>query len=187
MRKLTVVHPGNTGPELLLPQPLQRVRRLLAAVRPVPLGAIRAVASNDIVHRVRRHLEHVALARRLALLNLADLLADADQRLDEAVQLLLGLGLGRLDHERVGHGPAHRRRVEAVVLQTLGNVDGLDAGRVVEGPDVEDELVCAPAVLVRVQDLVVRLELAEEVVGVEQRDLGGLRETLAACPLRSVF
>lgn len=129
---------------------------------------------------MRRHLEHIPLPRHLALLDLADLLADADQGLDEAVQLFLGLRLSGLDHERVGDGPAHGGRVEAVVLQALGDVNGLDARRVVEGAHVENELVRAPAVDVGVQNRVVRLELAEEVVGVEKRDLGCLLETLAA-------
>jgi hypothetical protein len=70
--------------------------------------------------------------------------------------------------------------VEAVILQALGNVDGLDAGGVVERPHVEDELVRAPPVGVGVQDWVVRLELAEEVVCVEERDARGFLEALAA-------
>ena len=73
--------------------------------------------------------------------------------------------------------------MEAVVLQALGDVDSLDAGAVVEGPHVEDELVRAPPVCVGVQDLVVRLELAEEVVCVEERDARGFLEALAACML----
>jgi hypothetical protein len=70
--------------------------------------------------------------------------------------------------------------VEAVVLQALGNVDGLDARRVVEGTYVEDEFVRAPTVGVGVQDGVVRLEFAEQVVGVQESDLGCLLEALAA-------
>jgi alpha-D-ribose 1-methylphosphonate 5-triphosphate synthase subunit PhnL len=69
--------------------------------------------------------------------------------------------------------------VEAIVLQSLRDVDRLDACRVVEGPNVEDELVRATAVLVRVQDLIMRLELAEEVVRVQKSNFGCLFETLA--------
>jgi hypothetical protein len=57
--------------------------------------------------------------------------------------------------------------VEAVVLEPLGNVDGFNARRVVERTDIKNELVRAPTVLVGVDDRVVRLELAEEIVGVE--------------------
>ena len=64
--------------------------------------------------------------------------------------------------------------MEAVVLQALGDVDGLDAGRVVEGAHVEDELVGAAALGVGVEDGVVGLELGEDVVGVQDGDLGGL-------------
>ncbi|GKT96520.1 hypothetical protein Ct61P_14370 [Colletotrichum tofieldiae] len=127
-----------------------------------------------------RHLEDVTLAGLLALLNLADLLADADERVDEAVKLLLALALGGLDHECVGDGPAHGRRVEAVVLKALGDVDSLDARGCAEGPRVEDELVRATAVLVGVEDLVVRLKAGEDVVRVEDGGLGGEAQTVVA-------
>jgi hypothetical protein len=74
--------------------------------------------------------------------------------------------------------------VEAVVHEALGDVDGLDAGGVAEGPHVEDELVRAAVVLVGVQDLVVRLEAREEVVGVEEGEVGRLAEAVGACRLR---
>lgn len=70
--------------------------------------------------------------------------------------------------------------MEAVVLEALGNVDGLDTRRVVEGTSVKNEFVSAAAVLIRIQNLVVRLELGEEIVGVEKRDLCGLLEPVAA-------
>lgn len=70
--------------------------------------------------------------------------------------------------------------MEAVVLETLGNVDGLDTSRLAERTDVEDELVRAAAVIVGVEDLVVRLEPGEDVVGIEQTDLGRARETVRA-------
>ncbi|GJC97616.1 putative metal-dependent RNase [Colletotrichum higginsianum] len=139
-----------------------------------------AVAQDDVHLRVRRHFEDVALSGLLALLDLADLLTDADERVDEAVELLLALALRRLNHERVAHGPAHRRRVEAVVLEALGDIDRLDARRRAERPRVEDELVRAPAVLVGVEDLVVRLEAREDVVGVEDGRLGREAQAVVA-------
>ena len=70
--------------------------------------------------------------------------------------------------------------MEAVVLQALGNVGGLDSRRVGEGPEVEDELVCAAAVAVRVQDLVVRGEAGEEVVCIKERCVRCLAEAVGA-------
>ena len=67
--------------------------------------------------------------------------ADADHRVDEAVDLAQVLRLGRLDHERAGDGEAHRRRVQAEVDQALGDVLDRDAGLLRDRPQVEDALV----------------------------------------------
>jgi hypothetical protein len=58
-----------------------------------------------------------------------------------------GLRFGRLDHDRAGHREAHRRRVEAVVHQALGDVDLGDAGGGLDRADVEDALVRDAALL----------------------------------------
>jgi hypothetical protein len=83
----------------------------------------------------------------LPILDRADLGADRDQRIAEAIQLGLGLALGRLDHQRAGHREAHRRRVEAEVHEALGDVLDLDAAGLLEVAAVEDELVRAGPVL----------------------------------------
>lgn len=173
-----VVDTSDRRPKLLLPQPGERVGGLLARVGPVPAGATVAVAADDVVQRVRAVLEDVARLGLPALLDVPDLGADADERVGEPVQLGLGLALGRLDHERVGHGPAHGRGVEAVVLQTLGDVDGLDARSLGERPRVQDELVSAATLVVGVENRVVRLEARQEVVCVEDRNLGCLFESV---------
>ena len=54
---------------------------------------------------------------------------DLDHGVDEGVERLLALGLGRLDHHGLGHDQREvdRRRMEAAVDQSLGDVDGVDA------------------------------------------------------------
>ncbi len=74
------------------------------------------------------------------------LLGFAEDFLDgfhESVERLLGLGLGRLDHERAAddQGKVHRRRVDAVVDQALGEIEGADAGLGFEVAIGEDDFV----------------------------------------------
>ncbi|CAH0038163.1 unnamed protein product [Clonostachys rhizophaga] len=169
-----IVHPRHRRPHLLGPQVRQRVRRLLARVRPVPLGR------EQVLLRVRRVLEQVAHLGHLAGLDVGDLAADLDEGVAEAVELLAGLGLGGLDHEGARDGEAHGGRVEAVVLEALGHVGGLDSRRLLEGADVEDELVRAAAVVVGVDDAVVGEEAGHDVVCVEEGDARLAGEPLAA-------
>ena len=68
--------------------------------------------------------------------------------------------------------------MEAVVLQTFGNVDGLDSRRLREGPGVKNKLVSAATMLIGIQNLVMRSEPTENVVGVEQGNLGRLLEAI---------
>src|SRR2546425_4285159 len=63
------------------------------------VGALPAVI-DDVLQRVGRVAEQVVVARAPPLLDLADLLADRDQRVAEPVQLLLRFTLAGLDHER---------------------------------------------------------------------------------------
>ncbi len=77
---------------------------------------------------------------------------------------------GRLDHQRPGNRERHGRGVEPVVDETLRDVFGGDAGRLGEGPQVEDALVGHETVGPGVQDRVVRREAPGHVVGVQDRD-----------------
>ncbi len=177
---LTIIHAPDTRPELLLLEPGEGIGGLLAGVGPVP-GAAAVVAVDEVADGVGRHLENVTVAGGAALLDVADLAADGDERVGEPVELLAALALGRLDHQRAADRPAHRRRVEAVVLQPLRDVDHLDPGRLQEGARVQDELVRAPPVLrAGVQDPVVRPQPRQQVVGVQQRDLGRVRQTVGS-------
>lgn len=178
-KKLTIVYTANARPEFLLKQIRQRVCGLLSRVRSVPLAL--GITKDQIPLRVRGVLEHVALLGLLALFDLADLVADADHGIDESVQLLLALTLGGLNHERVGHRPAHSRGVEAIVLETLGNIDSFDTGSLLEGTSVDDEFVSATALLVGVENGEVVLEAGKHVVGVEKGHSSGLAESLVTC------
>lgn len=129
---------------------------------------------------MRGILEYIALAGNLAFLDLADLLADADKSFDKSVELFLTFRLGRLDHERISDRPTHGGGVETVVLKALGDINSFNACCAVEGPDVEDELVGTPAMRVGIEDGIMFLEFAKEVVRIEQCDLGGLFEPFPA-------
>mmetsp|Transcript_26413 Transcript_26413/g.67196 ORF Transcript_26413/g.67196 Transcript_26413/m.67196 type:complete len:1036 (+) Transcript_26413:699-3806(+) len=169
-----VVHARRGGPELGLAHPGRGERGALARV-----GALPLVGEHD-VGRVRRVLEQVVGLVRLALLDLADLLPDGDHGVDEAVNLVLGLRLRGLDHERAGHGPRHGGRVEAVVHQALGHVLRLDARAVLERAQVNDELVRARAGRAHKQHGIVAPQLLGHVVGLEDGVLGRLLEARAA-------
>jgi hypothetical protein len=68
--------------------------------------------------------------------------------------------------------------VEAIILETLGNIDSLDAGSLLEGTSIDDELVSAAALLVGVENGVVVLEAGKHVVGVKESHSSSLAETL---------
>ena len=137
--------------------------------------AVRPGVGGDRRRGVRRMLQRIVGAVHVAFLDRADLVADRDHRVDEAVELGFDFALGRLDHQRAGDRKAHRRRVEAVVDQALGDVLGLDARRGLERPQVEDAFVRDEAARPRVEHRIVRREAARDVVGVR-----GSRVSVAA-------
>mmetsp|Transcript_46287 Transcript_46287/g.117179 ORF Transcript_46287/g.117179 Transcript_46287/m.117179 type:complete len:831 (+) Transcript_46287:42-2534(+) len=170
---IDVVNARHGGPELGLLDPVRGECGHLAAVGLVP------GVPHDHGRGVRRVDQRVVVRRPLALLHLADLLADGDQGVDKAVQLGLALALGGLDHERARHGPRHGGGVEAVVNHALGDVLHLNA-YVLELARVEDELVRIGAVLSHEQAGVVLLQAGGHVVGVEDGQRGGLLQPLGA-------
>ena len=127
-------------------------------VRVVPLvdqagRGVRGAAQRVVVHR--------PLPRRHPV----DLPADADHRVDEPVDLGEVLALGGLHHQRARHRERHRRRVQAVVGQPLGDVVDGHAGRLRDPPQVEDALVGHPARRPRVEHRVVLRQPRGDVVG----------------------
>ncbi len=69
--------------------------------------------------------------------------------------------------------------MEAVVLKALGEVHDLQTGSFVELGEVNQELVSDATLAVLVSECVVSGEAVGHVVGVEQGDLGGIRQTSA--------
>mmetsp|Transcript_91931 Transcript_91931/g.281295 ORF Transcript_91931/g.281295 Transcript_91931/m.281295 type:complete len:932 (-) Transcript_91931:353-3148(-) len=170
-----VVHARDGRPELPpLEQPRHREGGLLAGVRVVPLGGA------HLVLRVRRVLQGVVLRGPGAILDLPDLLADRDHRIAETVQLGPVLGLRGLDHEGVRHRPRHRRRVEAVVLEPLGDVLLGDAALPPDVGEVHDELVGALVVGVGGAHREVGGQARLHVVGVEDGVPGRVGNALGA-------
>lgn len=172
--KLTIVDSRHGRPELLLQQPRQWIGGRLSCIGSVPLSC------QQIALRMRRVLEHVHIAGLLALLDSGDFSTDRDQSVAESVEFGLVFGFCGLDHERVGDGPGHGRGMETVILKTFGNVDGLNAARLLEVTCIEDEFVRTSAVGVCVEDWVVVLETSEDVVCIQESDLGGMCKTLGA-------
>ena len=77
---------------------------------------------------------------------------DADHRFDKSVDLGKVLALCRLDHERSRNRERHRRRVETVVNQSLGDIVNRYTGLCGQWTEVEDTLVGHKSVFTRVQN-----------------------------------
>ncbi len=133
---------------------------------------MRPVVGRHRGSRMRRVLERIVGTIDPAGLDRANLLADRDHGLDEAIELDLRLAFGRLDHQRSRHRKAHRRRVEPVVDQALRHILRLDAGRSLQRAQIENALVRDEPVRAAVQHRIVRLEAPRNVVGVQDRGFG---------------
>ena len=111
-------------------------------------------------------------------------------RVSEGVERLPGLGLGRLDHQRLLHQQreVHGGRVKAEVEQPLGEVQGLDLQLALHRRAREHELVHAQIAVGQRQVVggaapvaeVVLLKAREQVVGVQHRGLGGVLQPVGA-------
>ena len=156
---------------------LPAFRGLCAQVRMVlePVLDDGALGGLDLVKAPDRPAVRRLLQELRLVLGLVD---DREHRLDELVQRLLGLGLGRLDHQRLrdDQREVDRRRVEAVVHQPLRDVERGDAVLALEAAGREHELVHAEPLE---RQLVRALEAREHVVGVQDRDLGHLPQRRA--------
>ena len=168
-----VVDPLHRRPVFCRAQPGERIGRHLTRVRMRPIA-------GKLLGGMRRVLERVVAAIPDAAADLLELGVNRDHRLAEAVELRLRLALGRLDHQRIGHRERQRRGVEAVVHQTLGDVLGGDADLALQRAQVEDALVRHAPVGAGVQHAEVRREARRDVVGVQDRELGGAAQARGA-------
>mmetsp|Transcript_15495 Transcript_15495/g.27429 ORF Transcript_15495/g.27429 Transcript_15495/m.27429 type:complete len:263 (-) Transcript_15495:973-1761(-) len=168
-----VVNTRGGGPELGLLHPVRGEGSHLARVGLVPS------VSHHLRCGVRRIHQRVVVCGPLPTFHLADLLANGDEGVDEAVQLRLALALRGLDHERARDGPRHGRRVEAIIDHALRNVLHLNAV-LLKFARVQDKLVRIGAVLPLEQASVMVLQAGGHVVGVENGQRGGLLQTLGA-------
>ena len=171
-QNLCVAHPGQPG------------RRPARA----GTGAVHSSASTTR-RGVRRVLERVVLARSARPSSIvADLLADRDHRVAEAVELGLRLALGRLDHQRA--------RRPGTTSSARGSRSPSAAWRCprprcrrvfLSGAQVEDALVrdAAAARPCRAPGSA-RSSRLRDVVGVEDRDLRSPRVSPSAPIMRDV-
>ena len=98
---------------------------------------------------------------------------------DELVQLVQALRLGRLDHQRAVHRERQRRRVVAVVHETFGDVSFCHTC-VLELTAVEDKLVSDMSVGAGIDDAVRVAQFGREVVGLEDRRRRGFTQPFFA-------
>ena len=166
-----LVDAGHRGPVLVGRLP-RREHGRLTVVGPLPR---RHERGGGVGRAAQRAVLDVPATRR----HLFDLGPDGDHGVAEAVELGQVLALGRLDHQRAGHREAHRRRVEAVVDEALGDVVDGDTGRLGQGSQVEDALVGHQPVLPGVEDREGRRQARRHVVGGQHGRLGGVRQALA--------
>src|SRR5487761_2098738 len=132
------------------------------------------------IRRLLRVLQRIVGAVQPALLDRADLGADRDHRVDEAIELLLRLALGRLDHQGSRDREAHRRSVESVVDQPFRDVLDLDARCRLQRAQVEDAFVRDQPAGAAVEHRIMRRETLGDVVGREDRALGRIAQPRGA-------
>ena len=105
---------------------------------------------------------------------------DQDHRAAEPFELLERLAFGGLDHERATDGKGHRRRMESVVDQPLGDVVDSDVRIAVHGSCVDDALVGDESIVAGIENGVVVFEFPSDIIGAEDGDLRGSFQTFGS-------
>ncbi len=132
------------------------------------------------MHRVRGVSQRRGFDLPAAIFDLGDLAPDRDHGVAKTIQLGLRFGFGRLDHQRARHRKAHGRRMKAVVDQPLCDIVDGDAARNFKRPRIDDAFMRDAAFCIPVQHRKMRIQPGRDVIGIENRDLGGTREAFAA-------
>ena len=170
---VAVVDAGDIDPVL----PVVEVGEVKGSL--LPRVGVAPLVGGHLVEGMGGILEHIILLVSLTIHDLLDVGADALHHLDEAVELLEALTLGRLHHEGAVDGEGERRGVVVVVHESLGDVEVGDADSA-KVAALDDALVSHEAGLTAVEDTVVLLQAGGEVVGIEDRSGGGSLESLSA-------
>ena len=104
----------------------------------------------------------------------------AQQRITETVQLGGVFAFRGFYHDRSRYGKTQCGGVEAIIHQSLGNIFCFYTGALLERPQVHNELVGTGALASRVQDVIVFLQAAFHVIGVEDGVFRGFFDTLSS-------
>ena len=123
------------------------------------------------VRGMRRIFERVVLLVHPPRFDGHDFRVNGNHRLAEAVEFGFRFTFRRLDHQRAGHGPAQRRRVEPVIHEALGDVFGGDAFEVAQ---VEDALVRDQPAVPLVKRREILLQTLRDIIRVQDGNLGRL-------------
>ena len=83
---------------------------------------MRPIVVGEIERGVRCVLQRIVVLRHAARFDVADFRPDRNHGVAKPVEFRLRFRFRRFDHQCAGHREAHRRRVEAVVDQPLGNI-----------------------------------------------------------------
>ena len=117
--------------------------------------------------------QRAVLRRDLARLYLCNLGANIQQSCDKSVNFGLGFAFGWLDHQCARHGPAHCRRMKAVINQPFGNIIHADT-TICKNPRVQNTLVRHPPFVAHEQNRIGPIQARGNVIGVQNRHPCGL-------------
>lgn len=115
-----------------------------------------------------------------AFFDLSNFLSDPLHRIDKAINLGLVLRLSRFDHETTYQWPRNCRCMESVVHKSLGDILLRDSSLLLDGIQIDDELVGDSSLLTSILNSVVACKLLSHVICVENRFLGALQKTRTA-------
>ena len=163
-----VVDAGDGGPEFVLTEP-----------RGGPCGLAARVGAGPLV---RRHtgcrvwgvFQRVIRAVELAGFDGREFPVNGEHGVAETIELGEGFAFGRLDHQRAGDRPAHRGSVESEIHEALGDVLDFDAGTLLPLTQIKDAFVRDAAGFSFVKNREMLTETNGHVVGIEDRDGGGV-------------